>query len=329
MEHTHKTGLTTTVPVEVLYAAGKVPVDLNNIFVVADNARELVALAERRGFPQSACAWVKGLYATVKAEGIAEVVGVVEGDCSQNVALIDLWRSEGVRIIPFSFPGRYALASLRAEIAEFARQVGADLARAEEIKAEFDRIRQNALEIDRLACERGSVSSGELFSSQLLLTDFLGEPALAAQTMSTLLAGMRKRPADSGRIRLGVAGVPTILSDLWEVIEENNGRVVYHEVPHQFCLFGGIGKPLAEAFLDYTYPQPASIRVAEIARQVRARGIRGIIHYVQSFCHRQLHDMILRQGLEVPVLTIEADGPGPVDGRTRTRIEAFLEQLAD
>ena len=59
----------------------------------------------------------------------------------------------------------------------------------------------------------------------------------------------------------------------------------------------------------------------------------GIIHYVQSFCHRQLEDIILRQllknhGLNIPLLTLEFDKPAnKIDARVATRIEAFLETI--
>jgi benzoyl-CoA reductase/2-hydroxyglutaryl-CoA dehydratase subunit BcrC/BadD/HgdB len=53
----------------------------------------------------------------------------------------------------------------------------------------------------------------------------------------------------------------------------------------------------------------------------------GVIHYVQSFCFRQIEDLIVRRRLPVPVLTLEGDRPGKVDARTRIRIEGFLEML--
>ena len=48
-------GITTTLPVEVVYAAGCVPVDLNNIFITSPDAPRLVAEAEQKGFPRTAC----------------------------------------------------------------------------------------------------------------------------------------------------------------------------------------------------------------------------------------------------------------------------------
>jgi benzoyl-CoA reductase/2-hydroxyglutaryl-CoA dehydratase subunit BcrC/BadD/HgdB len=68
-------------------------------------------------------------------------------------------------------------------------------------------------------------------------------------------------------------------------------------------------------------------RIADIREQVALRRIDGLVHYVQSFCFRQIQDMLIRRAVDVPVLTIEADRPGPVDARTLVRIEAFVEML--
>ena len=40
-------GMTTTMPVEVIFAAGMIPVDINNLFVADDEAYELVLEAEK------------------------------------------------------------------------------------------------------------------------------------------------------------------------------------------------------------------------------------------------------------------------------------------
>jgi benzoyl-CoA reductase/2-hydroxyglutaryl-CoA dehydratase subunit BcrC/BadD/HgdB len=69
-------------------------------------------------------------------------------------------------------------------------------------------------------------------------------------------------------------------------------------------------------------------RIADIRREIERRRIHGVIHYVQAFCFRQMEDLILRKTLGVPVLTLEGDRPGPVDARTATRLESFLEMLA-
>jgi len=112
-------GITTSVPVEVLLAAGAVPVDLNNRFMASGRAPERVELAERRGFPRNVCAWVKGLYGTVLEEGIRTVVGVTQGDCSLTHALLEVLQTEGVEVIPFEFPYSRDQDALEREIARF------------------------------------------------------------------------------------------------------------------------------------------------------------------------------------------------------------------
>ena len=43
----NKIGITTTVPIEVLLAAGYQPVDLNNVFITDPNPERLVSIAEK------------------------------------------------------------------------------------------------------------------------------------------------------------------------------------------------------------------------------------------------------------------------------------------
>ena len=72
-------GITSTVPVEVLIAAGYKVIDLNNIFVTSKDYARYIDLAERDGFPRSSCAWIKGMYGVCMEHNIKELVGVMEG----------------------------------------------------------------------------------------------------------------------------------------------------------------------------------------------------------------------------------------------------------
>jgi len=40
-----------------------------------------------------------------------------------------------------------------------------------------------------------------------------------------------------------------------------------------------------------------------------------------------MQDLVLRDGLKLPMLTLEGDRVGPVDARTRLRLEAFIDVL--
>jgi benzoyl-CoA reductase/2-hydroxyglutaryl-CoA dehydratase subunit BcrC/BadD/HgdB len=50
-----KIGITTTISVEVIFAAGKVPVDLNNCFITSPEKEAYIAQAEAAGFPRNTC----------------------------------------------------------------------------------------------------------------------------------------------------------------------------------------------------------------------------------------------------------------------------------
>ena len=84
---------------------------------------------------------------------------------------------------------------------------------------------------------------------------------------------------------------------------------------------------MTEQYLRYTYPYDIFARIADIAEAVAQRRLDGLIHYTQSFCFRQIQDRLLRQHLNLPILTIEGDRPSPLDHRTRLRLEAFVDVL--
>ncbi|MCP4667398.1 MAG: 2-hydroxyglutaryl-CoA dehydratase, partial [Deltaproteobacteria bacterium] len=77
-------GITATVPVEIILAAGMEPVDLNNLFISSELPERLVTQAEAAGFSHGICAWIKGIYATVLNHHIKDVICVMGGDCSNT-----------------------------------------------------------------------------------------------------------------------------------------------------------------------------------------------------------------------------------------------------
>ncbi len=318
-------------PVEIIFAAGRKPVDLNNIFVADANANALVAYAEARGFPQSACAWTKGLYGAIHSRGIKEVVGVIEGDCSNTYALCEILESEGITVYPFGYPASRRADDLEEEMRRFAALLGTTLEAAEKIKTSLDEVRALGKKLYKMA-GKGLVDSADLFGGLLNMSDFYGDPAFCRLELEALLAEVEKEAADTPAsyrpIRLSCAGVPTILSDLWDVFEDLGARFVDHEVPRQFALLDGIGKGMVNTYLKYTYPYDVFSRINDVKAEARRQGSVGLIHYVQSFCHRQIEDRLWRERFDMPILTLEADRPGKVDERTRTRIEAFMEQLS-
>lgn len=84
---------------------------------------------------------------------------------------------------------------------------------------------------------------------------------------------------------------------------------------------------LVEQYRLYTYPYDIFWRIQDIKREIERRGIQAIIHYTQSFCFRQIQDLIIRNEIDLPILTLEGDNPVKIDARTRVRIESFVEML--
>jgi benzoyl-CoA reductase/2-hydroxyglutaryl-CoA dehydratase subunit BcrC/BadD/HgdB len=87
------------------------------------------------------------------------------------------------------------------------------------------------------------------------------------------------------------------------------------------------GKSLAEQYTNYTYPYSVNERLNDIGAEISKRNIDGVIHYVQAFCHRGIGDIVFRQELGVPVLTLEGNDDFSLNNHVKTRIEAFLDML--
>jgi len=323
-------GLTTTIPVEVLLAAGRTPLDLNNAFITAPDPGALVDEAERCGYPHSVCGWIKGIYATTLTLGVQEIVAVTQGDCSQTHAMIETLQDRGVRVFPFAFPLDRDRALLSLQIERLMEHLETDWERVTAVYEALHPLRRTVAAIDELTYRSGRVTGEENHLCQVNCSDFGGDATSFAAAAAQFLAEAQARPEHpNGRVRLGMVGVPAIYSDLYEVLEEELGAaVVFHEVQRQFAMPGAWDVDLVTCYQRYTYPYDVFRRIEDIRTEAQRRQLDGLLHYTQSFCFRQIQDLLLKQHLDLPILTLEADRPAPVDARTRVRLEAFLESLA-
>ncbi len=322
-----RVGLTTTVPVEVLLAAGLTPVDLNNLFITSPEAREMVSRAEAAGFPRTVCAWVKGIYATLRARpDIYTVVVATQGDCSYTQALGEILEREGREVIHFKFPYPRHRTRLKAEITALAARLGTTWQEVEQVQARLRPVRRLLRELDRLTWETGQVTGRENFDFLISSSDFASDLEAYEKKLAELLEEARRRPGRQGLVRLGVAGIPPIFSDLGSYLEDLGASVVFHEMPRQFSMPYDTDD-LVEQYLRYTYPYDIGARLADLAEAAARRRLDGLIHYTQSFCFRQMFDQVLPESLPLPILTVEGDAPTPLDARTRLRLEAFVDVL--
>ena len=87
------------------------------------------------------------------------------------------------------------------------------------------------------------------------------------------------------------------------------------------------GNSLAEQYCNYTYPYSIYKRLEDITTELKRRRVDGIIHYVQAFCHRGIGDIIFRDTLDRPMLTLEGNDDFSLTHHIKTRLEAFLDML--
>lgn len=324
---TEKIGLTTTIPVEVIYAGGYVPVDLNNIFITSKETRVPIEKAELAGYPRNLCGWIKGIYGTVISEPeIKKVIAVTQGDCSNTHALMETLELEGIEIIPFAFPFDQDRDLLKLQIEKLMERLGTNWQEVNKKKQELDQVRKLIWEIDRLTYEENLVSGWENHLFQVSCSDFNSNPVQFAEEAEAFIKKVKERTPFKDEIRIGFIGVPPIITDLYDYLEQKGGRVVFNEVQRQFSM-PFYTADLIEQYQQYTYPYHVFKRLADIEQAIKERKLDMLIHYTQSFCFRQIEDIIFRTKLNIPMLSLEGDQPGPVDARSKMRIDSFLDMM--
>lgn len=319
-------GITSTVPIEVVYASGRSVVDLNNVFINHPDSNSLIERAERGGFPEACCAWIKGIYSAVHVEKVDTVIAITQGDCSNTHALMETLETEGVETIPFMYPYDRDRETLAREIAKLADFFGAGPEDIAEVKGRLDAVRDKVAAVDRLTWSDGTVTGFENHYFQISCSDMNGDPGAFEAEVDEFLSAARGRERPDGSLRLAYIGIPPIVSGIYEFVEANGGHVVFNELQRQFSLPARCDD-IVDQYLAYTYPYHIKHRLVDIMRELEKRKVDGVIHYVQSFCFRQIEDIIVRKQVGLPILTLEGNRPGKIDLRTRMRIEAFLDML--
>ncbi len=321
-------GMTSTIPVEIVFAAGLKPVDLNNLFINSDMPERLIVQAESAGFSHNICAWIKGIYSIIMNHNVKTVIAVTGGDCSNTVSLTELLAHKGVQVITFDYPHNREKDLLMAQMEKLGRSLSVDRSDIRTVKVNLDRIREKLRELDRLTFQNNVVTGLENHHFLVSSSDFKSDPALYERELDHFLLKARKREPKKNEIRLGYLGVPPIFGQFYEYIESHGARVVFNEIQRQFSMPSENGD-IIEQYLNYTYPYDVNRRIEDIRTAINERDLDGLIHYTQTFCFRQIYDIIMRETLPLPILTLEGDRPGNIDSRTAIRIETFIEMLKD
>ncbi|MBF0406924.1 MAG: 2-hydroxyacyl-CoA dehydratase [Candidatus Riflebacteria bacterium] len=319
-------GITSTIPIEIPIAAGRIVADLNNLFINSQSSEKYLKFAEEAGYPRTCCAWIKGIYGYVHIEQPGGMIFVTGGDCSNTQAMLETLIPELREIFIFAYPYPPDKAALKIEMERLCAEMGISLKQAEETGKRLSIIRKLLKELDILTWEDELVSGFENFQWLVSSSDFNSSPDLFESELRLFLDRVKKRNSRFSRIRLGLIGIPPVFSDFHDVVESLGAKIVLNEIPRQFAMLD-TELDLVTRYHKFTYPYGVWPRIKDIAGEIEKRKINGLIHYTQSFCHRQIHDVLIRRELKIPVLTIEGENPSKIDQRTKLRIESFLEML--
>jgi len=221
-------GFTTTIPSEILFAGGYTPCDLNNIFITDPEPMHFIEKAERDGFPKSMCNWIKGIYGVLMERDIDSVIAVMEGDCSNTQALAEILQFKGIRVIPFSYPYDRDRDVLRREIEKLMTICGVDYEGLKSTEKGIEDVRERLREIDRMTWEDMVVTGYENHLWLVRSSDMLGDYGLYNRMAQGFIDEAKKRIPIDG-VRIGFIGVPPIVTDLYQFIEDIGGHVVYNE----------------------------------------------------------------------------------------------------
>jgi benzoyl-CoA reductase/2-hydroxyglutaryl-CoA dehydratase subunit BcrC/BadD/HgdB len=321
-------GITTTVPIEILLAAGYQPVDLNNVFISDDNPERLVNIAERAGFPLNCCSWIKGIYGVCMEQRIDTVLCVTTGDCSNTVMLMEVLKLKGVKTIPFAYPPKPDAKLMQRSLEELASSLNTTLDAAEKVKEELKPCRELVLKLDELTWQEGLVSGYENHLWLVSASDFNQDYNRYQQELEALIEQCQQRkPYPSDYLRIAYLGVPSVYGRyLYNYLESQGARVVFNEIQRQFAM-PHPGHSLAEQYSHYTYPYSIYDRLKDIEAELKKRRVDGVIHYVQAFCHRGIGDIIFRDAIKLPILTLEGNDDFLLTQHLKTRVEAFIDML--
>ncbi len=319
---------TTTIPQEIIWAAGAVPVDLNNVFITGNSA-DYIRRAEALGIPRATCSWIKGIMGVVDDIRPDTVIAVTEGDCSNNHALMSQFRYHypDMSILGFSYPQDKDPNMLQLQLKKLMDHLHVSPVEVDLFKKKLDELRHKLRDIDDLQTQHIGLSGKALQRLLISSTDFNQNLATYESELDQWISLLSRSALDLKTCRIGISGVPSILSDLSDLIETRfPARIVYFEVESDFAMMEP-SQILVEQYLQFRYPYELFARIAAMNQQIKEKGLVAMVHYVQSFCHRQIEASIIQKLLDVPVLVLEGDAPGPVDMRTQIRIEQFMERI--
>jgi benzoyl-CoA reductase/2-hydroxyglutaryl-CoA dehydratase subunit BcrC/BadD/HgdB len=217
---------------------------------------------------------------------------------------------------------------MQGSLEELAKTLNTTLDAADRVREELKPSRDSALKLDELTWKEGKVSGYKNHLWLVSASDFNRDYQNYQRELAALIKEcVERKPYPSDYLRIAYLGVPSVYGrDLYNYLESQGARVVFNEIQRQFAM-PRQGKSLAEQYANYTHPYSIYDRLKDITAELKKRRVDGVIHYVQAFCHRGIGDIIFRDAIKLPILTLEGNDDFFLTQHLKTRVEAFIDML--
>ena len=334
----------TYTPIELIYAAGFLPVRIYGGTIRVEQAGSLV--------PNFVCPYMRTSLERALRGEYKYLSGVIQGyTCDTPCGMMNIWQENTgpglFHTIPLPYNSgpaartfyRHSLNELIDKLATMGGKVTpASLERSLDLYAE---IRIKLLNLYELRLRRIFVPPVSDFYTVIEAGFSLPpEEYLALLTNLTGALGSIKAAAPGG-IPVLVSGSLVEQLGIFNLLEAAGGRVVADDLcnGYRYCQpADGSGADSMERLIDRyirRFPCPARStvedRVPQVRELVEKSGAKGVIFLLQKFCTPHLADYpALASELKnnnLPVLLIEMDESGNIEGQLKTRFGAFFEMI--
>jgi len=334
----------TYTPIELIHAAGFLPVRIYGGTIRVELAGNLV--------PNFVCPYMRTSLERALRGEYKYLSGVIQGyTCDTPCGMMNIWEENCGPGLYHTIPLPYntdenARAFYRNTLNELIDKLAGaggridstTLGRSLDLYAE---IRSNLLHLHELRLRNIFVPSASDFYT-IMEAGFSLPPEEYLKLLTNLTGAL------DGKKAIQVNGVPVLVSgslveQMWifDLLEACGGRVVADDLcnGYRYCqpADGSAANPIDRLIDRYMhrFPCPARStiedRVPRVRELVEKSGAKGVIFIFQKFCTPHLADYpALAESLKndgIPVLLVEMDESGNIEGQLKTRFGAFFEMI--
>lgn len=320
-------GVVPPIPMEVFISS---PHEVENLwarFFLADDRSEWEEAALDAGVPEDLPLWPKCLSGMLLKDGLDAVwypEPVVAPDVRKCLKYIG---ESGIEVHAFHFP---ALRNIHRLHEEIARTMEALNVTEDALRDSMDRwspIRVSLRRFDGLQ-HRTQCFSSSVYVETLANAMNPGSDLDQARRFVELQVINFQGSARDGWIRLGFAGLTPYRRQLFRVLKESRGVVVYDEWGLENNPMG-TSPDVGSLYHHCSLPYGLKKRSERLTKEIKERKLQGILLSVERLADHVRDEAFFRAALPIPVLLYENDRALPMDDSEIIGIRRFLSQCME